>query len=124
MGKWQNDTVLDQALTYVKTNMDSGEIWVLNTSATDMTTASAAKLAETVTASGDFTLANGSATGRSLVYTGASGVTVSTTGTANHLALTNGSSTLYWVTTVTSQALTATNTVTIPSFSGTIADAT
>ena len=122
MGKWSNDTILDQAHNYTKGRMDVGAVWVLNSSATDMTTASAAKLATQVTASGDITVANGSATGRAFVYVGASGVTVATSGTANHVAMIGASSSLLYVTTCTSQPVVATNTLTIPSFSGVIAD--
>jgi len=47
---------------------------------------------------------------------------VSNTGTAAHVALTNGSDTLILVTTCTEQVLTAANTVTVPTFDDEILD--
>ena len=124
MGKYQNDLMLDAALNYIKTNADGGSMVVLASSATLYAHVTASALASATTASGDWTVGDGDTSGRKVTYVGASGVTVATTGTANHLALTDGSGTLYYVTTVTSQALTATNTLTIPTFDIEISDAT
>lgn len=64
---------------------------------------------------GDWTIAAGDAGGQSRKVTiGAqNGVTIDTSGTATHIAYTDGS-TLTWVTTCTSQALVAAGTVDIP----------
>lgn len=71
----------------------------------------------------DFTKANGDVSGRKCTVAAKSGVTVDTTGTATHIALCDGTNLLY-VTTCTSQALTAGNTVNYPAWKVEIADPT
>jgi hypothetical protein len=63
----------------------------------------------------DFTKAAGDTSGRKCTVAAKSGVTVTNTGTATHIALCDGTRLLY-VTTCTSQALTAANTVNFPAF--------
>ena len=72
----------------------------------------------------DFTgPANGDTSGRKLTSNQHTGITVDTTGTATHIALADSAtSKLLFVTTCTSQALTAGNTVTIPAWDDEIAD--
>ena len=75
------------------------------------------KLAATTLSGGDFTKAAGSPDGRKVTIAAKSGVSISNTGTATHVALTiTGSSTLVLVTTCTSQSLTSGGTVDIPAF--------
>lgn len=69
----------------------------------------------------DFTKADGDTSGRKCTVAAKSSVTVDTTGTATHIALCDGSRLLF-VTTCTSQALTAANTVNIPAWKIEIAD--
>ena len=70
-------------------------------------------LADVVMASGDFTMeADGD--GRKCTVAAKSGVTVDATGTATHVAFVDGTRLLY-VTTMTSQVLTAGNTCNFPS---------
>lgn len=65
----------------------------------------------------DFTKANGTVSGRKVTVASKSGVTVSSSGTATHIAIALSSdTTLRYVTTCTSQALTSGNTVNIPSW--------
>jgi hypothetical protein len=71
----------------------------------------------------DFTKANGDTSGRKCTVAAKSGVTVDTSGTATHIALCDGTNLLY-VTTCTSQALTAANTVNFPAWKVEIADPT
>jgi|SRR6185369_11509816 len=71
----------------------------------------------------DFTKANGDTSGRKCTVAAKSGVTVDSSGTANHVALCDGSTLLY-VTTCTSQALTAANTMNFPAWKIEIADPT
>lgn len=71
----------------------------------------------------DFTKADGDTSGRKVTVAAKSGVTVDSSGTATHVALVDATRLLY-VTTCTSQALTAANTVNFPSWKIEIADPT
>lgn len=73
----------------------------------------------------DFTKANGDTSGRKVTVAAKSGVLIDTSGTATHIALCDGTRLLY-VTTCTSQALTAngSNTVNFPAWDIEIADPT
>ena len=76
---------------------------------------------------GDFTTANGDTSGRKVTMGAKSSVLIDTSGTANHVALVRvADSTLIYVTTCTSQALTAngSNTVNFPAWKIEIADPT
>ena len=78
-----------------------------------------------MTVNTDYTKANGDTSGRKVTVAAKSGVTVDASGTATHLALvSSGDSTLRYVTTCTSQVLTAGNTVNIPAWDVEIADPT
>lgn len=78
-----------------------------------------------MTADTDYTKANGDVSGRKVTVAAKSGVTVDATGTATHLVLARVSdTTLRYVTTCTSQALTAGNTVNIPAWDIEVADPT
>ncbi len=76
-------------------------------------------LASATMAGGDYANAAGSPTGRKVTVAAKSGVAVATTGTANHVALCDASTLLY-VTTMTAQALTGGNTVSIGAWAVTI----
>ena len=67
------------------------------------------------TGNGDYTIADGDTSGRKLTLLAQNGITVSASGTATHVCGTDGT-TLLWVVTCTSQALTSGNTVNIPQF--------
>lgn len=82
------------------------------------------KLADVaMTPNTDYTKANGTVSGRKVTVAAKSGVTVDSTGTATHVALVDATRLLY-VTTCTSQALTAANTVNFPAWAVEIADPT
>lgn len=82
------------------------------------------KLADiAMTPNTDYTKADGDVSGRKVTVAAKSGVTVDSTGTATHVALVDGTRLLY-VTTCTSQALTAANTVNFPAWKVEIADPT
>lgn len=68
----------------------------------------------------DFTKANGDTSGRKVTVAAKSAVPVDTSGTGDHVALCDGSRLLY-VTTCTSQALTAGNTCNFPAWKAEIA---
>lgn len=76
-----------------------------------------------MTVNTDYTKANGDTSGRKCTVAAKSGVTVDSSGTATHVALCDGTNLLY-VTTCTSQALTAGNTVNFPAWKIEIADPT
>lgn len=82
------------------------------------------KLADVaMTPNTDYTKANGDTNGRKVTVAAKSSVTVDTTGTADHVALVDATRLLY-VTTCTSQGLTAANTVNFPAWKVEIADPT
>lgn len=82
------------------------------------------KLADVaMTPNTDYTKADGTVSGRKVTVATKTGVTVDSSGTATHVALVDGSRLLY-VTTCTSQALTAANTVNFPAWAVEILDPT
>jgi len=81
-------------------------------------------LADTTLAGGDFTKADGDTNGRKTTVAAKSGVTVDSSGTATHVGHGRSSdNTVLWVTTCTSQGLTAASTVNFPAHKHEIADA-
>lgn len=78
-----------------------------------------------MTVNSDYTKANGDTNGRKVTVAAKSSVLIDTSGTATHIALVDGTRLLY-VTTCTSQALTAngSNTVNFPAWDVEIADPT
>lgn len=114
MAKSVSDTVLDQALNYIKNNCT--RMVVCSTQPTTYTQAiTTYELADVTMASGDFTVAAG--TQRQVTVAAKSGVTIDNSGTALFVALVDVSGTaLHYVTTCTSQALTAAGTVDIPAW--------
>lgn len=78
--------------------------------------------------SGSYTKADGDTSGRKNTLPQQSALDIDVSGTAQHIAMTNGGATspgiLYMVTTVTSQALTSGGTVDIGAFDHEISDAT
>lgn len=119
MSKFAQTSVLDALLDKVATGVT---MTVCSTQPTTYTEATATYALASVTMSGgDYTKAAGSPNGRKVTIGSKSGVSVSASGTAQHVAICDGSTLLY-VTTVTSQALTSGNTVTIPSWTITVAD--
>lgn len=126
MAKFVNDTVLDTLLAYIADNCT--RVTVCATQPTTYTEGNATyALADvTVTAgagNGDFTIGDGDTNGRKLRLLQQTDIPVDTSGTALHVAFLNVSGTaLLAVTTCTSQALTAGNTVTVPAFDIEVSD--
>lgn len=122
MAKSVHDDVLDGAFNIIKNNCT--RMTACSTQPTTYTEANATyALADVTMASGDFTLANGDTSGRKMTVAAKSSVTVDTSGTFAHVALLDVSnSKLLLVTTGTSQALTAGNTVNFPAWDEEIAD--
>ena len=116
MAKAAPDAVLDKILTEICTGT------ILTVCAGQPTTYTEAittfKLADiAMTPDTDFTKANGDTSGRKVTVAAKSSVPVDTTGTGTYIALTKSTGTLlYYVTTCTSQSLTAGNTVNFPAW--------
>ena len=127
MAKWSNDTGLDQALNWYA---DCDLLCVCSQQpATYAEATSTYKLADQALTpghgNGDFTVGNGDVSGRKLTVGAQSGETVDTSGTATHIALVkSGDTTLRYVTTCGSQALTAGNPFTTNAFDIELADPT
>lgn len=122
MAKIVHDDVLDGALNIIKNNASLMTVCSAQP-ATRAEAVSTYALADVAVSSADFTLANGDASGRKCTVAQKTGVTVDASGTATHIALVDGTRLLY-VTTCTSQVLTAGNTVNIPAWDIEIADPT
>ena len=127
MAKWANDEVMDAALNYIKGQADKISCCV--TTPTTFTEAvSTYKLAYTNISGADFTgPTNGDASGRKITVGQKADVPVSTTGSAQHIALvdTSGSGKLLYVTDVSGvQTVTSGNTMTFNTWDIEIADPT
>jgi hypothetical protein len=121
MAKLIPDTIIDAQLA-----LTEGD--VINVCAGQPTTYTEAittfNLASQAIVGGDFTYANGDASGRKWTLTPPTGTSVTTSGTADHVAITNlGDTSLRLVTTITTPtAITSGNTVDINAFDNEIAD--
>ena len=123
MAKAAPDIVIDGALDVIAT---ATRMIACSAQPTTFTEANATfALADVTMAGGDFTKANGDTSGRKVTIGAQSSVLIDTSGTATHVALVRtADSTLIYVTTCTSQALTAngSNTVNFPAWDIEIAD--
>lgn len=114
------DSTLDGMLDYIANNCT--RVTICSTQPTTFAEGNSTyALADvTVTAgngSGDFVIANGDTSGRKLTLLQQTGVTVDTTGSAQHIALLDvTNSALLAVTTCTTQSVTSGNTATINAF--------
>lgn len=121
MAKACHDDVLDGALDVIATA--TAMVACSDQPTTYAEATSTYALADVTIDSGDFTIANGDTNGRKVTIGAQSTVEVDASGTATHIALViTGSSTLLYVTTCTSQALTDGNTVNFPAWDIEIAD--
>lgn len=118
MAKFANDLVLDALLDKVASSV---QMVVTTTQPSTRAAALTNPLTSVSMASGDFSKSNGSPNGRKLTVAQKSNIPVTATGSATHVCLVDSSDLLY-VTTVTAQTLTNGNTVTIPSWTITVAD--
>lgn len=117
MPKFANSLVMDAAFDYVD-QADTMRVLSAYTAGDSHATVVTNTLASVaVTPDTDFTKAAGDTSGRKVTVAAKNGVSVSTTGTATHIALTRTSDTsVRYVTTCTSQSLTSGNTVNIPAW--------
>ena len=123
MAKAAPDIIMDGALDVIATATKQVACSAQPTTYTEANATYA--LADIVIDSGDFSKANGDTSGRKVTVAAQSSVLIDTSGTATHVALIRtADSTLIYVTTCTSQALTAngSNTVNFPAWDIEIAD--
>lgn len=123
MAKATPDAVLDKILDEIATATRMVACSAQPTTYTEANSTYA--LADVTMAGGDFSKANGDTSGRKVTVGAKSSVLIDTTGTATHIALVRVSdSTLLYVTTCTSQSLTAngSNTVNFTAWDVEIAD--
>jgi hypothetical protein len=116
MAKSVHNDVLDAALAEIAT---CTRLVVCSAEPANFAGIAAVALADvTLTAglgNGDYTAADGDTSGRKVTVAQQASITVDASGTATHVTLDDGTTLLY-VTTCTSQALTSGNTVTVPAF--------
>lgn len=127
MAKYANDGLMDAGLAYLA---ECDLLTVCSAQPTThteaVTTYALADIALTPgNGNGDYTFANGDVSGRKVTIAQQANIAIDASGTATHVALTKaGDTTLRFVTTCTSQALTSGGTVTVPAFDDEIADPT
>lgn len=114
MGKAIDNSVLDAALGIFDNGTGMSACSAQPTTRTEAAT-TYMLAATSMTAGSDYTIANGDTSGRKVTTAAKNGVSVTNSGTATHVAIYDGS-TLLAVTTCTSQALTAGNTVNFPAW--------
>lgn len=118
MAKWANSSVLDGGLTVIKTTATRMLLISAYTANDSYGTIVTNTLASVTMASGDYTL---SSSGLNRVLTVASGKSAAASASASgtpdlHIAFTDGSANVLWVTDETSnQAITSGNTINFPS---------
>ena len=124
MAKTVHDDVLDGALNIIKNGVTQEAVCNAQPLTYAEATATYKLALKTGLTSASFTgPANGDASGRKLTVNQQATITVDTGGTALFVALCTAT-VLYYVTTCTSQVLTAGNTVTVPAWDIEIADPT
>lgn len=125
MGKSVSNTVLDEALNYLKNNATL--LCVCSSEPTTYTEATSTyELADVTIDSSDFTgPADGDTSGRKITVNAQTAVTIDNSGTAQHVALVDVTNTeLLYVTTTTSTTLSAGGEINVGSFDIEIADPT
>jgi len=122
MAKWQNDSMLDAGLDYIKNNATQESVCSAQPTTYAEATSTYKLALKTGLTPGSFTIADGDAGGRKVTVAQQAAINVDANGNATHVALCS-SSVLLFVTTCTSQALVAGNTVTIPAWKDTLGDA-
>lgn len=123
MGKAAPDATIDSMFDYID---QCNIMHVCSAEPANYAGIAAVSLADVaLTPDTDFTKANGDTNGRKVTVAAKSAVPVDSSGTATHVVIARSTdSTLRYVTTCTSQALTAGNTVNIPAWDIEVADPT
>lgn len=119
MGKATPDAVLDKIADHLAAT--STALYVTSAEPANFAGIAAVALADVSIDSGDFTKANGDTSGRKVTIGQQASVPIDSNGTATHVCLASADTLLY-VTTCTSQVLTAGGTVTVPAWDIEVAD--
>jgi hypothetical protein len=106
MGKRVPDAILDLMLT----EAEGTDIHICSAEPANYAGIAAVMLAE-ASISGSYTAADGDTSGRKNTLPAQTDIPITTSGTATHIAISNGTDTMYMVTTCTSQALVSGGTV-------------
>jgi hypothetical protein len=122
MAKFVPDATLDLFLGVIRDNADRQDVCSTQPTTYAEATSTYSLADVTMTTGTDYTQANGDTSGRKITVAQKTGVTIDTAGSAQHLALTNGSDTLYAVTTCSTVALTTPGTLTINAWDIEISD--
>ena len=117
MGKVASDGFIDGGLDAID---GSTRLTIQPSEPANIAAITADLLATVVTDGADFTKANGDLSGRKLTVAQQASMNIDFTGTATHVAIDDGTD--FYVTTCTSQPLTAGGTVTAPAWDIEIAD--
>lgn len=122
-----HDDVLDKGPNEIKTNATTvticaGAPTTLSDATTNLGTGTGKKLADVTVDSGDWTIADDPTSGRRITFTQQTGVPVDVAGTADHLAVVDGSRLLLVIPLSASVVVTGGNTMTINSFTYRIPD--
>jgi hypothetical protein len=122
MAKFANNVLLDAVWNYIKNSADTITYTVCSAQPTTRTEAVTTFMlaSTTLNKASEITLANGDTSGRKATISAKTGVTVTNTGTATHVAICDATNLLF-VTTTTSQAVSAGGTVDIGSWKDEIA---
>lgn len=122
MGKATPDAVLD--LMFDGLAADSDILHVCSAEPANYAGIAAVSLASVAIDSGDWSKANGDTSGRKTTVAQQSAISIASSGTATHVVIARAAATsvLKYVTTCTSQVLTAGGTVTVPAWDIEIAD--
>lgn len=128
MGKLIPDAILDSMLKIIVDNCDRVDICKdTPTNYSTATTTGTHSLGDVVVTvgdgNGDWVIGNGDTNGRKATLLQQTGVTIDSSGTATHIAMTDGASVFHGATTCTSQSVTSGNTATINTFDIEISDA-
>ena len=118
MAKSVANDVLDAALTEIATSTTET---VCSAEPANYAGIAAVTLAAVTVAGGDFTIADGTTSGRKTTVAEQAAVSITASGDATHVALDDGT-TLQYVTTAPTQTLTSGGTVTVAQWSVEIAD--
>lgn len=117
MGKKVDNSVIDAALNKIATSV---RMVITSAEPANFGGIAAVALADVTLDSGDFAIANGDTSGRKVTIAQQSSIPIDSSGSATHICLDDGT-TLLFVTTCTTQVLTAGGTVTVPAYKDEIA---
>lgn len=121
MAKKVDNSVLDGAFAIVDNAI---RMAVCSAEPANFAGIAAVTLAQATMAPGDFTVADGDVSGRKVTVAAKLGVSITASGTANHVVLHDNAAVLHYATTCASQALVSGGTVDIGSWKVEIADPT